>query len=805
LRYESDGGFPTEELARVVYASLQVRKLGRVAIICDEAALQALPKLDWEYLDPQKDYYWSGVFAQKKFGYPYRRVIVGTYEEWFRWYMRTQRFRSFHTIILIEPLAAVSDKEHGGYTDGLLARLMAKVRRVVVVAKPASELPAPDETHVKEVLRALLYGTRSSRPELVWLVSHTFASIPRDLLDKTLERYKYDWRISKEHPRFRLGELDEELVQGMVGTVPAGYVYGKPEQIEQQFKRKGRFRRELAIPDEMLAERVMEDVARRVWETVSDESKEVAGWLGELNRAEDSRLEKIFRSQEFVSDRQWLAVLNPPKRQLRRVMGGLAAEGKLETRAWFREVGRPSTAYFLPGKAPFLEDRCGQCAFFVSAKRRCRLWWLVNKKRAFFHPAWREAGSRATPFEIHKMEYASRIGPHSSACLRFVDKKRDHLRKAVPLGCEICGEGLRGTGRMVLCRNCGTKYVKRGEKVKVLTAYEHEYDRLYSEITGGDAAADYEEVRRQVRARLQDIMRSRTEEEDVDILAEDSTEVQVEPPRVRPNFDRELQEKVDRLVQTTDIARRLSIAMAKSAINATRRVTEIARVDAKEAGSAIASQEKYLAPIDNASQAQLLTYEALIMNQYWRCYRLALVRAQQWFGPRKRGRFVSEHVEEPAGRARGYTAVDAAINYLHQRRLRQAERINAEVGFKGVCDGFLHRERYNSRGIGLLLDMIDPFKFADREELLVVALNGGISWMDFRLEKDRRGLTFYYPAAKAEVILSRAGDDADHLSMKYDGGETDVTGAYRLFADDMLKLLDSRNPSKEFKPFVFAT
>ena len=149
-------------------------------------------------------------------------------------------------------------------------------------------------------------------------------------------------------------------------------------------------------------------------------------------------------------------------------------------------------------------------------------------------------------------------------------------------------------------------------------------------------------------------------------------------------------------------------------------------------------QEKYIALIEGASQTNLLTYEALIMKEYWICYRVAVKAGQQWFGPRKKSRFVREFVDDPAGRARGYSAVDAAINYLHQRRLRQAKRINAEMGFPGTCDGFLHRERYNSRGVGLLFDLIDPFKFADREFLLIVVLNGGISWRDFKLEHDRR-------------------------------------------------------------------
>ena len=192
------------------------------------------------------------------------------------------------------------------------------------------------------------------------------------------------------------------------------------------------------------------------------------------------------------------------------------------------------------------------------------------------------------------------------------------------------------------------------------------------------------------------------------------------------------------------------------------------------------------------------------MRQYWLCYGLALKRAQQWFGPRKRSRFVIEAVKDPAGRARGYSPVDAAINYLHQRRLRQAERAGADVGFPGTSDGFLHKERYNSRKIGLLLDMIDPFKFADREELLLVALNQGLTWNDFRIETDRRGSNFYYPTNTAEDKLNHAGADADGLVVRYQGIDVNLIDAYRVFATSLLHTLEKHDTRENLEPFVYA-
>jgi CRISPR/Cas system-associated endonuclease Cas1 len=777
----------------------------------DEALLEALPHLGSEFLDPKKNYWWSGILVARKIVKPARRVILGGYSEWFQWYMRTQRVRAFHTIVLLEPLTAVSDGQIGGYIDGLLARLMGKVSQVVVAAKrgggggPLQSVSA-DETHVDSVLRALLYGTRLSRPELLEAAGRTLIPIPEQMLEKALRNHR--WRISKTHPRLQLDEFDEELLEMMITRAPRHHHEEEEEGEEEQqqtqrfFERKKRFKQLLAIPDEMLREKILEDIGKRDWVTAPYAARKASEWLEGLNKAQDSRLARIYwKHEDDATHEQWLRLLSPSKGQIRRILDGLVADGRVESRRWFREVGRPALAYVLPGKSPFLDQRCGQCAFYVSVRRRCRLWWLVNKKRVFFHPRWREAGSPVSAFEIHKMQYASRIGPHSSACERFIDKKRDHLRKTIPAQCEICGEAIRGDGVVaVACQNCRTKYVRFRDRVKVMTAYEHEYYRLYHAITGSDAKADLEVWKREMRARLPLILEERRmkeqEEDDLDVLAEEP-EFEEEPPRAWPVFDQALQEKVDRLTQSSDITKWLSVAMVQNALNSTRRIIVKAKLYSGDVALAISLLEKYLTLINDPSSTKFVTFEALAMKQYWFCFGLAIKKAQQWFGPRKKSRFVREFVEDPTGRARGYSAVDASINYLHQRRLRQAERINAEVGFQGTCDGFLHRESYNSRRIGLLLDMIDPFKFPDREALLALILNGGLSWRDFKLETDRRGLTFYHPSGTAKTKLDQAGAEADNSIVKYQGNEMRLSEAYRQFATSLfqeLTSLDAESP-----------
>jgi hypothetical protein len=186
IPFEQDGRFPSAELTKVIYDDLSERKESRVAIFAEGDLPYALPDLGARALEPRVSYNWSGYLRQRKIDIPPGRVLIGDYSKWFQWYMRHLRFRTFHTVVLIEPLTTVSDEEYGGYIDGLLARLSAKARKLVVVTRTAhTVLPVPDETRVKAVMRALLYGTRLSRPELMKQASRTLIPIPRDLLDKT--------------------------------------------------------------------------------------------------------------------------------------------------------------------------------------------------------------------------------------------------------------------------------------------------------------------------------------------------------------------------------------------------------------------------------------------------------------------------------------------------------------------------------------------------------------------------------------------------------------------------------------------
>ena len=162
-----------------------------------------------------------------------------------------------------------------------------------------------------------------------------------------------------------------------------------------------------------------------------------------------------------------------------------------------------------------------------------------------------------------------------------------------------------------------------------------------------------------------------------------------------------------------------------------------------------------------------------------------------------------EFVTNPAGRARGYTAVDAAINYLHQRRLSKARSINIQLGLDfNPGEGFLHRKRWNPEGLGLILDLIDPFKFADREKLLGAILDVSVNWRDFYSATDRHGTLFYYPKPEAVGVLEAIGEAADRMLVSYEEAQITLSEAYRKVVSRLIQNLQDGTPMS-FTPFVY--
>jgi hypothetical protein len=274
-----------------------------------------------------------------------------------------------------------------------------------------------------------------------------------------------------------------------------------------------------------------------------------------------------------------------------------------------------------------------------------------------------------------------------------------------------------------------------------------------------------------------------------------------DPPRER--YD--IAPAVENVVHAhPEFLRRMALAMAASSIHATERVASLAGLSESDVQAFTRKQRMHMRRLERLSPGRFLVCEAMIMKEYWKCYHLALSTLLQRFGPRKKARFVREFVTNPAGRARGYTAVDAAINYLHQRRLFKARAVNVQLGLDvNPGEGFLHRKRWNPEGLGLTLDLIDPFKFADREKLLEAILDVSLNWRDFYSSTDRHGARFYYPKPEAVGVLEAVGEAADKMPVSYEGVELALMDAYRNTVSKLIQNLRDGTPMS-FTPFAYS-
>jgi hypothetical protein len=448
--------------------------------------------------------------------------------------------------------------------------------------------------------------------------------------------------------------------------------------------------------------------------------------------------------------------------------------------------------------------------------------------------------------------------------MRFVDKKKDYSLKEVPESCDICGRSLSAApANLLICDNCRTRYFKAKRAVRVLTGYEHLFQRAYLELAGRKASSDLTRLREEQLGSTSRILeqidfeKARVTAEDGDqeritvmlfpgdkMLTRDGqlfllgrrrvesvplagctivnhgvledeqiAQLQTGGATVRsvaksiefqsaPEIRYDMGSMVGRTVsENPGFARIFAVAMAKSAIHATERLGPIGKIPTTETELLVQEQSRFLRRLEEGLTNNYLSCEALIMRRYWSCYELALKMRMQRFGPRKKSRFVREHVNSPTGRAKGYSAVDSAINYLHQKRLFKIRQINAQLGISSTGDGFLHRKGWHSQGLGLVLDLADPLKFADREKLLEAVLNFSVNWRDFHTAADRHGMTFYYPKSEIIATLENVSDEADNMMVGYRGVQAKLSQAYASMVSNLASFL--AREVNAFDPFVF--
>ena len=891
LYHQGDAAATFSQLPDLIYESLRSYRKDRCAVFGDLNLVKSLVRsgLDAEYLDPETNYHWSGI--QRRIQRGWKRTIASDYGEWFLWYMKWQRFRAFHTIVLLDPLQYLLSCDFRGYIDGMLARLMGKpLNKVVILENEQFGEPIRSwidqhkinngtladhfgEQELWQVMLAMVYGTRLTRTELQRGFERTIWAAVRgnsQLVPQTTTKLRAFIERNSSNGCFHVTETGAKFVQGLEKIVITRGPENEPK-IEQLFA-PARRKKSVSLPDRWLEDQINLILKEREWVTVPILERLLSERHEELRKNEDFDLREVLEEFEYDTLDEAQRRLNPGRPTIRRILEKLAQKGQLEKRLWSREIGRAAIVYCLPDHLPFNADsHCGQCAFYNSLRHRCRLWWLLDKSFHSSNPRWGERGEHPLSlFEIHKMKNSWRIGPHSSACLRFLDKKRDYKRKSIPESCDICGQMLP-TGKIsetfCRCMNCGSRYFKMRQDIKVLTGYEHEFRSSYKEIAGREPRADVERLeeeqsesiyrtieraeyqkrrtepgtpekphsrtlvifpndrmlvrdgklfvlkRRKVEAlplagtvivdhlSIDPEQRETLEKAGVaikDVPKGDSIRVKDTTPRY------DLGPTIGRLVRDNpEFVRGFALAMGKSAIMATRRLAALAKRKGSDIELLQREQVGLLRRLERARQTSFLVYEALIMKRYWKCYDLALRTVSSRFGPRKKSRFVRDYVTNPAARARGYSAVDAAINYLHQRRLFKSRMINMKLGLGwNSGEGFLHRKSRNAEGLGLLLDLTDPFKFADREKLLEAILSYELNWRDFYITTDRQGIKFYYPQPQAIDILELIGTDADNIPVYYDGKTVRLLQAYEYVTSKLIQSLYSNAPQMHI-PFIF--
>jgi len=116
-------------------------------------------------------------------------------------------------------------------------------------------------------------------------------------------------------------------------------------------------------------------------------------------------------------------------------------------------------------------------------------------------------------------------------------------------------------------------------------------------------------------------------------------------------------------------------------------------------------------------------------------------------------------------------------------------------------EGSVHRRRWKPQNLGLLLDLEDQFKFADREMLLDAFLTFTANWRDFYSATDRKGVRFYYPKPDIIPQLEILGIKADEMHVVYEGSEMSLIDSYRKTIENLIRCLESS--PRSFKAFVY--
>ncbi|MGH9920312.1 MAG: hypothetical protein ACRD6W_15775, partial [Nitrososphaerales archaeon] len=500
--------------------------------------------------------------------------------------------------------------------------------------------------------------------------------------------------------------------------------------------------------------------------------------------------------------------------------------------------------------ANIFENSCGDCVFYTKVARRCRLWWALSK----FDAA--EVVSRQGGLStVARDKFANAnvaIGPGATACDFLAPKRKDFpLTKARDV-CLGCGNDIDApAAKLVRCGNCGTTYKPLATKILVSYNYEQIFRDRYFEISGthppdralllpgqdfyGKADSrdfivlyphetvrlgsegmnvereeggrtfqpfnriyrivDYGALRSEAVAELerrgvQVVQRSLKQ-------GEDGSPVDFYPSSG-------FVENLHALGQSAELRRRLSEPLLLSVIVATKRIADRGGRELRVLVNRQLLEYERMLKDEDLSVTKALAYEARVNNLYWSAYKTMLRVSGLDFKSRVRDRFVRELVDSARARARGYSPANAGINYLHQRRLIRCRATNARAGIGWIgCEGIFHIAK-RKPSIGLLLDLSDSFKLADREAFLVESLSFKISREHFVARPGRHRLWFFFPSAEGVEKLENIGSNADNMRVNYAGRECKLTTAYQEFVKSFVDAVNKKE-IENLRPFIYGT
>jgi len=742
-------------------------------------------------------------------------------------------------VILFSPERVIEGSARKGAVDGGLVRILAKwLWKLLLVTRETDSDLDIQSLSVEDLARSLIRTTPTGDGS-IWIRELVLTLLYRRHLtiQELLEGVKRSawWHLS--------GSTEQQVEEATGSLLRTGLI----RQRKSRFtcNEYGRFVVERDSPLEKF-NRTEADAALEI------ECRFAPG-REEINKVPDERAIQLILDcvQKFgwstvkylLTDfRQQYPFHHTSDAMVRRLLDGLVARRLLAVSLYNRGFGKPLRIYFGHGNEPsWLNNRCGDCAFYTRNLRRCRFWWAVTR---FSGSLIFRLQEELPIIAREKLRYGlQRMGPKATGCNNFLPRKRDYpIRHAVDQ-CLACGKPVElAISKIVTCGNCGTKYRPLRDKILVLYNHEHAFRDLYQKVVGTSPPP---------QATLLSHEESETQWKDVLVLypnekvtvGRDGLTVKrgrsvnfegygqvynvVDYGALSPQQAQALRKKeiavvqkhlpieresnesafdvknLEKLRADKRVVLAISNALILSIIIATRRASGLLQPNAsKHEVEAQLTEYQRFKWSASPTLDEILGYEARVSLHYWSLYKSLLRVATLGFSSRVRDRFVREVVHNSRARARGYSPANAAINYLHQRRLVLCRSVNVEAGLPS-SEGFIHVAERKS-GLGLLLDMVDPFKLSDREMFLQSCLRREFGPEDFVSRVGRQRVRFYFPSVETIRRLEEVGRKADEQLAWYAGEELKLMDVYRKYAASVKQLLSSLELAN-FQPFIYGT